>query len=1423
MSGTIDERVVSMQFNNGQFESGVKTTLDSLDKLKSGLNLDSATKSLQGLDDEGKKFSLSSVGAAAEGVSAKFVAMATVGITALVNITNKAIDTGIALGKSLMIQPITDGLHEYETNLNSIQTVLANTSSKGTTLQNVNDALQELNTYSDKTIYNFTQMAKNIGTFTSAGVDLKTSTAAIKGIANLAAVSGSSADQASTAMYQLSQAMASGTVKLMDWNSVVNAGMGGAVFQDSLKETARAHGIAVDAMIKKEGSFRDSLQDGWLTTNVLTETLSKFTGDLSAEQLKSMGYTDKQIDGILKMGVTAQDAATKVKTYSQLIDTLKEAVGSGWTQTWQTVFGDFDEAKTLWTSVNNVLGGMISASAQARNSLLSDWKDLGGRSALILTLKNAFDALMAVIQPIKDAFREIFPPATGKQLYDLTVKLEQFTAKLYPTPELVDQLKRTFSGLFAIFDIGKELISAIFDRLGKLGKPLGDGSNKVLDFTAKLGDWLVKLDTAVKKGDVFVNFFDRLENKLQPAIDKIQELGQKVKTWIIDLFSFDLKAPDIDTTGLTKSVDNLSGALAPFLKLGDAIKQRWGDLGEVIQTIGQKINTFAQAAAEKIGDLGHAIANAIKTGDFSAVLDAINVGLLGGILALLVKFFKGGIKFDATGGFLDSIKKAFSGLTDTMNAMQTKLKSEALMKIAVAIGILAASVAVLSLIDSARLTAAVAAVGALFAQLIASMSLFEKVSGSTGKMAAASASMVMLSGALLTMSLAVKAFSTMSWEELGKGISAVTVLLRVLAGAVEIMPQKGLILTATGLTVLGAALTVMAGAVKGFSMMSWEQLAKGMAAVAVGLGLIAGAVRLMPTLTMPLAAAGIALISVSINVLAGALKLFSMMSWEEIGRGLTAMAGGLLLVVAALAVIPPEGILGAAALAVAAPALVVFAKSMQAFGSMDWESIGKSLVALTGGLTVIALGLTAMVAALPGAVALGVASLALMAFVPVLAALGTMSWSVVGQGLGMLAAAFGVIAVGGLALIVALPGLMGLGVAIGLIGVGTLAAGVGLSLFAGGLGLIAAAGTSAAPAVTALGTAILDLIPLAIQKLGEGIVAFADVLANAGPTLLNAMVTLITTLLTAIDTTAPKIIDTLFNLVNKLVDTLVVNVPRFVDSGMKIIVGFLDGIANNIGKVVESGVNIVLNFMTGIQNAIPKLAAKAADVIIGFVDAIPPQVERVSERLASIGGDIGAAMIRGISKGLLNGVSSIVESAKSVAKSALDAAKNFLGIHSPSRRMADEVGEPMGMGVVVGLGRTSDMVGEAAAGVGETALTSMKNSMANLADVVPNELDMTPTIRPVLDLSNVQKNAGALNGMLTPAPLSVQTAYDQAAGVNAVRTYNEDLAQRNADLDQQQRAIAFYQYNNSPKALSPAEIYRQTRNQLSIAKGVLPT
>lgn len=431
MSTVVDERVVEMRFDNSQFEENVSETMSSLNKFKQNLNFNGAEKGLEQVSAAASNVDMRGLGSGVESVTAKFSALQVMGVTALVNITNSAVNAGKRMVKALTLDPITTGFQEYETQMNAVQTILANTQSKGSTIDDVNKALDELNHYADLTIYNFTEMTRNIGTFTAAGIDLETSVSAIQGIANLAAVSGSTSQQASTAMYQLSQALAAGTVKLMDWNSVVNAGMGGEIFQNALKKTSELLGTGAEAAIEAEGSFRESLTTGWLTSEVLTETLKKFTTSganeyvaeftgLSVDAVESAleaaeaqygeadaiehaakalaeksGKNQDEIKDALQLAKTAQDAATKVKTFSQLWDVMKEAAQSGWSKTWQLIIGDFEEAKSLLTPLADFFTNIIGKISDARNDLLE--------SALGRSFASLSESINAILEPAKKA------------------------------------------------------------------------------------------------------------------------------------------------------------------------------------------------------------------------------------------------------------------------------------------------------------------------------------------------------------------------------------------------------------------------------------------------------------------------------------------------------------------------------------------------------------------------------------------------------------------------------------------------------------------------------------------------------------------------------------------------------------------------------------------------------------------------------------------------------------------------------------------------------------------------------------------------------------------------------------------------------------------------------------------------------------
>lgn len=868
MSTTVDSRVVEMRFDNKQFESNVQTSMSTLDKLKQKLNLSGASKGLEGLNSAAKRVDMSGLGSGVEAVTAKFSALQVIGVTALANITNSAVNAGKNMVSALTIDPIKDGFAEYETQMNAVQTILANTQKEGTTVKTVNAALDELNHYADKTIYNFTEMTRNIGTFTAAGVKLDTSVSAIQGIANLAAVSGSSSQQASTAMYQLSQAIASGTVKLMDWNSVVNAGMGGQVFQDALVRTSEHLKTGAKDAISAKGSFRESLQTGWLTTEVLTQTLDQFATaadtqeeyEAAVKKFVDQGYSKKQAKEMADMARTAGQAATKVKTFSQLIDTVKEALGSGWTETWRTIVGDFEEAKTLWTDVSDALSGMINKSADARNKVVKGWAKLGGRTALIESFKNVFTALGKVITPIGKAFREIFPRTTAKQLYEITKSVRDFTKGLIISDSTAKKIHSTFKGVFSVFRVGLDVVKTLgkglFSLVGNF-KGLGSG---ILTVTGHIGDFLSKLSSSIKD----VNLFNK---------------------------SF--------TSGFdTKVFDGLIG----FFE----------GLWNVITKVGSSV-------VKTFGSIGQAISDAFGKGD---IFEVLNSGLIAGIL-LTIKKFTGTIDdaFDGFGGVLENVTGILDDVRGCFEAYQKQLKAGTLLKIASAIAILAGSLYLISMIDPDSMNQAITAITVLFTELVAAMAAMNKWGGSSKLFDTTAVKMVGMSAAILILATALKSLSGLNWDQLAVGLTGVSVLLWELVAASVIMSATGskMIKGSLGLIALAGAMKILASACKDFSKMSWEDIGKGLAAIG-GLLLEISAFTNIASYAKHITRTGLSmmLIAASLKILASVMADFGGMDWNAIGKGLAGMGGALAELAIAMRLIPNGAVFKATGLVIAA-------------------------------------------------------------------------------------------------------------------------------------------------------------------------------------------------------------------------------------------------------------------------------------------------------------------------------------------------------------------------------------------------------------------------------------------------------------------------------------------------------------------------
>lgn len=1517
MSNTVDNRAVHLGFDNKQFESGVKQSTSSLDSLKKSLNFDEQTKSLQNFANAGKTLNLSSISDGVQNISNRFSALGIIGMQVLQNLTNSVMQLGHKMWTSIT-DPAKKGFSEYEVQMNSIQTIMANTASKGTTLQQVNDILEEMNKYADQTIYSFPEMARNMGTFTAAGIELKTAGEAIKGIANLAAVSGSNSMQASTAMYQLSQALAAGTVKLMDWNSVVNAGMGGQVFQDALKETARLHKVNIDDMIKREGSFRNTLQEGWLTSEILTETLSKFTGDLTAAQLETMGYTEEQIAGILKLGETAKDAATKVKTLSQLKETMQEALSSGWAKSWQIIFGDFGEAKEFFTFLSDNFGKVIQGSADSRNAILQGWKDLGGRTMLIQSIMDVFKSAGTIINIFKAAWEGWFPDKgkKGETLFKITELLKKFTDALKPTGSSVVKIVAVIGGFMAVLDIIRMGIVAVLPYIQKL---IGSFSGKVdagglVDYIVGVAYALVDLNRAIKTGDyfnkkiqeisVFLNKFKEdfliVTETIQSRFEGLKESFNIFKNNLKEAFSFE----KVDTAPLDGFFDKLQKRFdfKPLQTLLKIINFVFDGLVSLLEKTGPSILKMGSFLGKVLGKLGTGIMKAVGELNFNELLDTLNTGLIGGLIIALTKFVNSG-SLQAITGMFSGVSGILDQVRVSLQAYQENLKSKTLLNIAIAVGILAASLLVISMIDSEKLTKALFAITTLFADLVLSMSALGAGGGGMGGAAGLSATLIAMSLSLLLLTASIKALSDIDQEELKNGLASLGAISAGLVAFMQLLGSnaKSFVGSAVSLILVAVAINMLVGVVEKLGSLkigviqqgllalgiifteiaAFTQLAGKNVGISAGLGMIAvvGSILLMAKavelfgnmdidilkqglLTIGIILAELALFTrltgngknliatgIGTAILAGAMLIFAEaltrigdLSIDELQRGLLGMAGALLAIVLAVNLMPKNILVIAASLAIIAGAIYILGMALSSMGDMTWEEIGKGLATLAGALLIIGIAMYAMQGAMGGAIALIVVAGAIAILAPALKMLGGMGLGEIALALGALAAMFVILGIAGAVLTPVVPTLFGLAMSIMLIGAAVALIGAGLLLFSAGLAALAISGVAGATAFVAVVGILLGLIPMILTALGEAIILLAKLLIEAIPVVAEALIVLIAALCLVIIESVPDIlaaltvllealwvlireqvpqaVDAILYVIGELLKSLAESIPDFTQSAFDILIGFLKGIRDNIAEVVTTVGEIVVAFLDALALELPKIIQAGFDTLIAFINGITKAIEENGPDLSKAIGDLASAIIKGLTDGLLGGVSSIVTAIGNIGSSIISALKTLLGIASPST-VTYEMGKYLSLGLAKGIDKYAVYVANSAEDMSKKAINGMNGAIKRISSSLNSNLDVNPTIRPVLDLTGIQNGSKNIDSILGTKSIPLVTNMNNLSSVAA------NMASRNNPNDginkgaEQSATVIFNQTNTSPKALSAFDIYRNTRNQLLMAKGLV--
>ncbi len=765
MSNTaVENEVVRMQFDNRQFEAGVKQSMSTLDKLKAALHLDKSAQGFKQIGDAAKKVNFNPITNGIEAVKKSFTYMDVAFATAVARMTNDAITAGKRIASALTIDPVKTGLSEYETKLNAVQVMKSN---RGGTIEEITEALDELNRYADKTIYNFTQMTSNVGKFVAQGMKAGEAAKAVQGLANLAGASGASAEDMARATYQMSQAMG-GTIRKIDWNSLRNANMATMQLKDVLKEVAKTeYGVDVDALIKAKGTFEDSLEKGWLTGSMFSEAMQMYSDAYDEATLKQKGYNDAQIKMFKDLAKEAAEATTSVKTLSQLWDVIKETAQSGWTQTWEIILGDLEQAKKLFTGINNVISGYIDRVSRARNKMLDEWargnelfekkitrknkegkneeiladpNKLGGRDLLFSSLARVLGQLVKIISNVKKAFRDIFPPLTGQRLYELTKRFSEFTKLLKISDESVANIYYTFRGLFSVLGLFRDIITEVIKALFPVFSTARDLTEIILRITGFIGNLLYVVTKAIRESGAIQSIVSSISNFIGELLYQIgriiyqilrliHETGLdsfliKIAGYLGDVIIFVLEHL---VTVITKIADIIEyiipkvklffGGLYEAAKSGkliDFLVYKFNQLKQAIQNLGKggPLNERFVKLGNFFEKVVHVIAKAITSMyEFGKSLDISQALALG----LSVLF---GLLLFRLSGMVKAITGATTAVSTFFNTLTTftkklKLHNPVILELAIFIGILTGSIYTLSKIDVGKIWNGVGAIFAL--------------------------------------------------------------------------------------------------------------------------------------------------------------------------------------------------------------------------------------------------------------------------------------------------------------------------------------------------------------------------------------------------------------------------------------------------------------------------------------------------------------------------------------------------------------------------------------------------------------------------------------------------------------------------------------------------------------------------------------
>ena len=1477
MARTIDERIVQMTFNNQEFERRASTTISTLGKLTQALDPRKLSNSFIGLQSVTNNLDFSGVRTALDGVSNGFSVMEQIAVGALRRVGDAI--AGQLLGglskvkstiDSMTTQQIGQGFQKYNDLTSSVQTLVNST---GKSVDEIDGYLKRLMWYSDETSFGFTDMTKALGTMVSAGGDIDELIPMLMGVGNAVAYAGKGASEFSRVIYNLNQSYSTGALKTMDWRSIELAGADSKV----LKEQLIAAAVNLKTINKEQAklsNFSDLVSKGKITREVMQQAFGAFAQmTLEAEKLVNTGVYDTASEAIESLSGRFEEfaerafkSAQEAKSFKEAIEATQDAVSSGWMQTFQLVFGDYNESKALWTDVTNTFWEIFASGAKRRNDILEVWKeqwknfisvknpddqinpidfDEWKRNSQYLTQTQALldaisQAVLAIRDSISDTFRSIFPIHTildkdGKAVEDYSYIAE----KIYNTIENIRNLfisikevgiesdfavalRNNFRGLLEVI---KTLITYVKTFNEFFIKPLVERLKPVADQLVGIFNKLGKIvqNTARNaRSDMspFEKFLTNLLNILQPIIN----LVEKLLDWINKLLegTSSINIFDGIFTSIGKAVEFVAkvvnGSVSIFEKIGSV-------LSNILPKIKESISTFLTSHGADVSKLAE--------GGFLGVLAY-------GLTTVIKKFKDFNIKDLAknfTGGLADGIKDVFTNLSDGIknllggggsNTTALKAMADAIMELALAL-------LVMSLVDADKIVGGLTGLGVALAEAIGAISILNGMKVNK----AATKALKSIAFAILELSVAIKIMSGIDPLGMAVALVGLGVVLGELAVFMSIMSVTAKDFTGGGakgiakiLTQLGLALIEISIALKIMSTLDSQGLKTSLIAMGATLAGIAafvvlidkftgnGAFAKIATLGPTMIGLGFALIEI-----AAALKLLSTIDGDAMKTALEAMLlalteiGAFIVLVSNLTKGGPAGFLViSAGLLIMSAAIGALTIALIAMSAVGWDG-------LKGGLKTMAV----MMAILAGsAVVLGIISPLMLAAALAMAAFGA-SLYVISAAMLKAIAAF---------------------TAFKLIGsdfVGSIVD-VLTDAFAAIIAILPSFILGIVEAVIGMAGKLIELVSTLIQ------VVLTAVNENL-PGILDSLITFIGSVLeglgNAMDTWVPLLFDLAFGLINGLITQLRLNLPTLLENLFGLLIDAINGLANLIrsggGELGAALGNLASALIEGIFGAIGGLVGGLADGVVSIGEGLwngaqslwgtlfggETQTEEQTETGAAIVDNVATGMdenkqvaydkadeignetakemedaeeakssgkytLDGLVEGLQDEgkLAEIFEAGRQAGKMFMLGYNSEMDQHSPSREMIKEAKFTVA-GLIEGFKDLSDV-----SNAGETVGKAVYNSIASALSLANELMDdaMNPTITPVVDLSEIKANSGAIQGLF-----SNDLAYNGALSVSSLRTayenqngYNNNPITVNVD----------FTVNNAGRDLTEADVMK---------------